>query len=280
MDLILLLKSLVMGIVEGVTEFLPISSTGHLIIAGNLLQFPQSIGSQEVANTFEIFIQLGAILAVVVYFIRDLIALLRRALRPASGDRSAQRLLIALAIAFVPAGLVGFFLNKYIDEYLFSPFTVGIAMVVGGILILIVEAWLRNRAQPVHAIEEVDYKRGLGVGIAQIVSLFPGMSRSAATIVGGLLVGMDRPTALRFSFYLSIPTMIIATLYSLYKSLDTIHGNVIPAFAVGLVVSFVVALAVIRWFLGYVARHDFRPFAWYRLAVGALLIALFFPLPK
>jgi undecaprenyl-diphosphatase len=276
MDITLLLKALIMGIIEGLTEFLPISSTGHLIIAGGILQFDASIGGKAIADTFEVFIQLGAILAVILYFLRDLLGLLQRAPR----DRNAQHLLLALAIAFIPAAVIGILLDKYIDQYLFSPFTVGIALVVGGLIILFVERWVRNRAQPIQALEDVDAKRGLGIGIAQVASLFPGMSRSASTIIGGLLVGLDRPTALRFSFYLSIPTMVAATLYKLVKQLGNIHGSQVGAFIVGLVVSFVVALAVIRWFLGYVARHDFTPFAWYRLALGALMIALYFPLPR
>jgi undecaprenyl-diphosphatase len=275
MDFLLILKSIVMGIVEGLTEFLPISSTGHLIITGNILQFEQSIGSKAIADTFEIFIQLGAILAVVVYFLRDLLDLLRRA----PTDRNAQRLLIGILIAFIPAGLVGFLFNNLIDKYLFSPFTVGIALVVGGVIILIVENWAHGRKQPTTTLEAVSYQQSLGIGIAQVASLFPGMSRSAATIVGGLLVGLDRPTALRFSFYLSIPTMIIASVYKLYKDIGNIHGNQIVAFLVGLIISFIVALVVIKWFLNYVSQHDFKPFAWYRLALGGLMIALYFPLP-
>jgi undecaprenyl-diphosphatase len=276
MDLSLLLKTIVMGIVEGLTEFLPISSTGHLIIVGDLLQFDTSIGGKTVAVTFEVFIQLGAILAVVLYFARDLISLIKRA--PA--DKSAQRLLISVAIAFVPAAIIGVLLNNFIDKYLFSAFTVGIALVLGGIIMLIVERWVRTRKQPVTTLEGVDLKKGLGIGIAQVASLFPGMSRSASTIVGGLLMGLDRSTALRFSFYLSIPTLIAATLYKLVKEIGSIHGNAILAFILGTFVSFIVAIVVIKWFLGYVAKHDLRPFAWYRLAVGALMIALYIPLPR
>ncbi|MCL4506919.1 MAG: undecaprenyl-diphosphate phosphatase [Chloroflexi bacterium] len=276
MDLTLVLKAIVMGIIEGLTEFLPISSTGHLIIAGGLLQFDASIGGKAIADTFEIFIQLGAILAVVVYFIRDLLSLVRRA----PHDRSAQRLLIGVAIAFIPAAVIGLLLDKYIEQYLFSAFTVGIALVAGGLIILYVEQQMARRETPADTVEKVTYKQSLGVGIAQIASLFPGMSRSASTIIGGMLAGLDRPTALRFSFYLSIPTMVAATLYKLVKELGNIHGNQAVAFFVGLVVSFLVALVVIKWFLGYVARHDLRPFAWYRLALGAVMIALYIPLPR
>ncbi len=272
----LLLKTIVMGIVEGLTEFLPISSTGHLIIVGGVLQFDASIGSKALADTFEVFIQLGAIIAVMLYFARDLISLVKRA----PSDKSAQRLLIAVAVAFVPAAIIGVLLNNLIDKYLFSPFTVGIALVVGGIIMLLVERWVQTRKQPITSLERVDLKQGLGIGIAQVASLFPGMSRSASTIVGGLLMGLDRSTALRFSFYLSIPTMVAATLYKLVKEISTIHGSAVPAFALGTVVSFAVAIVIIKWFLGYVAKHDLRPFAWYRLALGALMIALYIPLPR
>ena len=276
MDIVVLVKAAIMGIVEGLTEFLPISSTGHLIIVGGVLQFDASIGSKALADTFEVFIQLGAIIAVMLYFARDLISLVKRA----PSDKSAQRLLIAVAVAFVPAAIIGVLLNNLIDKYLFSPFTVGIALVVGGIIMLLVERWVQTRKQPITSLERVDLKQVLGIGIAQVASLFPGMSRSASTIVGGLLMGLDRSTALRFSFYLSIPTMVAATLYKLVKEISTIHGSAVPAFALGTVVSFAVAIVIIKWFLGYVAKHDLRPFAWYRLALGALMIALYIPLPR
>ena len=276
MDFNLLLQTIVMGIVEGLTEFLPISSTGHLIIVGGVLQFDASIGSKALAGTFEVFIQLGASIAVMLYFARDLISLLKRA----RSDKSAQRLLIAVAVAFVPAAIIGVLLNNLIDKYLFSPFTVGIALVVGGVIMLLVERWVQTRKQPITTLDRVDLKQGLGIGIAQIASLFPGMSRSASTIVGGLLMGLDRSTALRFSFYLSIPTMVAATLYKLVKEINTINGSAVPAFVLGAVVSFAVAIVVIKWFLGYVAKHDLRPFAWYRLALGALMIEFYIPLPR
>ncbi len=271
MDFLLLFKAVVMGIVEGVTEFLPISSTGHLIVAGRLLQFPANIES-----TFEIFIQLGAILAVIVYFGRDLLTLLRRALpgnlEAGNGTHQAQRLVLGVAIAFVPAGLIGFWFNDWIDAHLFQPLTVGIALVAGAIIILLVES--RARLPKTRAIEQVTLGQALLIGIAQVASLFPGMSRSAATIVGGLLAGLDRPTALRFSFYLSIPTMVIATTYALLKNLSSIQSDQIAAFGIGLVVSFIVALMVVHWFLGFVSRHTLKPFAWYRLGAGFIIIAL------
>ncbi len=263
MDLSLIIKAIIMGIVEGLTEFLPVSSTGHLIVVGKLLNLPEAI-----ASTFEIFIQLGAILAVVVFFIRDLIDLLKRALR----ERRAQMLLVNIAIAFVPAAVIGLLLNKIIEQRLFNPTTVALALIVGGVIMLAVE-W-RPRAAKTTDIEQTRPAQALGIGIAQVASLWPGMSRSASTLVGGMLMGLDRPTALRFSFYLSIPTMIIASLFSLVRDPGRVGGEYVPAFVVGFIVSFIVALVVVRFFLGYVAKHDLKPFAWYRIAAGVVLLML------
>lgn len=268
MDLIL--KAILMGIIEGLTEFLPVSSTGHLIIAGQVLGIPEAT-----AATFEIFIQLGAIVAVGVYFFKDLLSLLQRA----RTDPGARRLLIGIAIAFVPAALIGFVFRKQIKAILFGPFPVALAMVIGGIIMLVAERWFKTHAATVREIENVSLKQAAAIGIAQIGALFPGMSRSMTTIVGGMVAGLDRPTALRFSFYLSIPTLVIASVYELASSLKDIPGGQIPAFAVGLGVSFAVALVVIRFFLRYVARHDLVPFAWYRIVVGLVLLALVVPLP-
>lgn len=272
MDFLLLFKAVVMGIVEGVTEFLPISSTGHLIVASRALQFPANIES-----TFVIFIQLGAILAVIVYFGRDLFTLLRQAwpanLSVDSAEQHwARRLVLGVAIAFVPGATIGFLFGDLIDAYLFQPLTVGIALVAGAVIILLVER--RPRPPATRALEQVTLSQALWVGIAQVASLFPGMSRSAATIVGGLLAGLDRPTALRFSFYLSIPTMVIATTYALLRNLSNIQTDQIAGFGVGLVVSFIVALLVVHWFLRFVSRHTLKPFAWYRLGAGVVIIAL------
>lgn len=277
MDLLLLLKAALMGIVEGLTEFLPVSSTGHLIIFGKLLAFEQAIGGQELADTFEVFIQLGAILAVIVYFARDLISQLRRALQ---GDKVARMLLLNVLIAFVPAAIVGFLFRRQIKAYLFNPISVALAMIVGGVILLWVERLLSNveRAWPkaqTLQLEHVRTRQALGIGLAQIAALWSGMSRSASTLVGGLLMGLDRPTALRFSFYLSIPTLVIASLFDLVQSRDLMTGAVLPAFGVGLVVSFIVALIVIKFFLGYVARHNLVPFAWYRIGAGIVALIYF-----
>jgi undecaprenyl-diphosphatase len=263
MDFSLLLKAFIMGVVEGLTEFLPVSSTGHLIVVGDLLNFPKNI-----APAFEIFIQLGAVLAVVAFFARDLLGLLKRA----TSDPRARGLLLNVLIAFIPAAIVGLLISDWIQTVLFSTLTVATAMIVGGIVMLIVES--RPRQPTTHEVERVSPIQAIGVGAAQIVSLWPGFSRSAATLIGGLLGGMDRPTALRFSFYLSIPTLGVASLYSVAKDLDTIPASAIPAFVVGLVTSFVVALVVVKFFLAYVSQHDLKPFAWYRIVAGGVLIGL------
>jgi undecaprenyl-diphosphatase len=260
MNVYLLLKALIMGVVEGLTEFLPISSTGHLIVAGWLLRFPK-----EIAATFEIFIQLGAILAVVVYFARDLWAVLR-------DEPAARGLLLNLAVAFLPAALVGIALGDLIKAYLFNPVTVAFALIGGGVIMLIIEQ--RPRRPAVRDVLAARWPHALVVGLAQIASLWPGFSRSASTIIGGMLAGMDRPTALRFSFYLSIPTMVAATVFDFLRSLDEIHTEALPAFFIGTACAFLVALAVIKFLLGYVARHDFKPFGWYRIAAGLALLGL------
>jgi undecaprenyl-diphosphatase len=260
MNVYLLLEALIMGVVEGLTEFLPISSTGHLIVAGRLLRFPE-----EIAATFEIFIQLGAILAVVVYFARDL-------LREVRAAPAARGLLLNLAVAFLPAALVGVALGDLIKAYLFNPVTVAFALIGGGVIMLIIEQ--RPRRPAVREVLAARWPHALVVGLAQIASLWPGFSRSASTIIGGMLAGMDRPTALRFSFYLSIPTMVAATVFDFLRSLDEIHAEALPAFFIGTACAFLVALAVIKFLLGYVARHDFKPFGWYRIAAGLGLLGL------
>jgi len=273
MDFDLLLKAIIMGIVEGLTEFLPISSTGHLIIVGQLLNFDAAIGSKELAEVFEVVIQIGAILAVIVFFARDLVTQLRRA---AQGDKAARWLLLNILIAFIPAAAIGFVFRKQLSA-LFNPISVAIAMIVGGIIILVVENLIQQRAnrQTTQNLETVTSRQALGIGIAQIAALWSGMSRSASTLVGGLLMGLDRPTALRFSFYLSIPTLLAAGAFDLVRSLDLITGAVVPAIIIGLIVSFVVALVVIKFFLSYVARKNLVPFAWYRIIAGIIVLVYF-----
>ncbi len=268
MDLLLLLKAVIMGVIEGLTEFLPISSTGHLIVGGALLKLPASLGGKDAADTFEIFIQLGAILAVVAYFLRDLLSLLRRAF--VAGP--ARQLLLNVALAFIPAALIGFVLGDVIKSVLFAPVIVALSMIAGGVIMLAAEA---RRIRPMTLVlEDVTRGQALAIGAAQVLALIPGMSRSACTLIGGMLAGLDRETALRFSFYLAIPTLGAASVYDILKSRDMLSASMAPAFALGLIVSFVVALLVVRFFLRYVAHRDLRVFAFYRIGAGALLLLL------
>jgi undecaprenyl-diphosphatase len=264
LDILLILKALIMGLVEAASEFLPISSTGHLIIVGDFLAFSGSQGA-----TFEIFIQLGAILAVVwIYRTRILETVLH-----AGHDPQARRMLVNLVIAFTPAAIFGFFLHRYITMYLFNPVTVAAALVLGGIAILLIERFAR--ASRIQAVDDMRWKDALWVGVAQSVALFPGVSRSGATIMGGMLGGMSRFAATEFSFFLAIPTMFAATFYSLYKEWHNLTLGDAPTFAVGFVAAFVGGLAVVRFLLAYVGQHSFAPFAWYRIVFGGLLLVYF-----
>ena len=265
MEIVLLVKAVVLGIVEGLTEFLPVSSTGHLIIAGDAIDF-----TGERANTFEIFIQLGAILGVVWHYRSTVLDLAVRAYQPRE-----RRFLVKLFIAFLPAAIFGLLTYKYIKAYLFNPLTVAGALVVGGGVILLVERWYRHDSAHVHNMEDMTYLDAFKVGIAQTFSLFPGVSRAGATIIGGLLGGLSRTTATEFSFFLAMPTMFAATFFDLYKSIDILRLGDIPTFAAGFIVAFVTAVIVVRSFLVYVSRHTFRPFAWYRIAFGLAVAAYF-----
>lgn len=263
MELILLLKAVLLGVVEGLTEFLPVSSTGHLIIVGDFIHF-----NGEQAKTFEIFIQLGSILGVVWYYRRKLLTLATGLRQPVS-----QRFVRNLFIAFLPAAAIGLLFHSYIKAYLFSPVTVAGALIAGGVVILLIERMpRRDRVSDLDALTSLD---ALKVGLAQSCSLFPGVSRAGATIMGGLLTGLSRTTATEFSFFLAMPTMFAATLYELYKSRHLLQADDAAIFAAGFVMAFLTALVVVRAFLGYVARHDFVPFAWYRIAFGLIVLAYF-----
>jgi undecaprenyl-diphosphatase len=260
----IVLKALILGIVEGITEFLPISSTGHLIVASDLVNYPAASRA-----TFEIFIQLGAILAVVWLYHQPLLDLVRRA----PSDAPARDLLGKVALAFLPAAGVGFLFHHAIEEHLFSPTVVAITLIVGGVIIIALErrAWHFD----VQAIEATGWTQALGVGGAQVLSLIPGVSRAGATIIGGMLGGLNRPAATQFSFYLSIPTLFAASLYSLFKARhDLVASDALPL-AVGFVTSFIAALIVVRVFINFVRSHDFTGFGYYRIAAG-LAILLFF----
>ncbi len=263
MDLLILVKALILGIVEGLTEFLPVSSTGHLIVVGELLHF-----NDERGKVFEMIIQLGAILGVV-WDYRARIARLIAGLK----QEHEQRFALNLFIAFLPAAAVGLLFHKQIQTYLFGAKTVAGALIVGGILILIIERLpLRVRIDSVERVGPMD---ALKIGIAQTFSLFPGVSRAGATIMGGLLTGLSRIAATEFSFYLAMPTMFAVFFFEIVKNHSLLRAADIPVFAVGFIVSFVTALIVVKAFLKFVSRHDFTVFAYYRIVFGVLVLAWF-----
>jgi undecaprenyl-diphosphatase len=262
MDLVLLSKAVVMGVVEGLTEFLPISSTGHLILTGSLLNF-----TSEKAKVFDIAIQTGAIVAIILVYWRRLIdtaAVLQ-------DDGRARRFVVNVLIAFVPAVVVGLLAGRAVKAHLFTPTVVATSFIVGAIVIL----WAERRpvsATRVHAIDDMSPLDALKVGLMQCLALVPGVSRSGSTIIGGMLFGLSRSTATEFSFFLAIPTLIGAGAYSLYKERGVLSFSDVPLFAVGLVFSFVSAWFCVRWLLRYVATHNFVPFAWYRIAFGIAVL--------
>lgn len=266
MDTLLWLKALILGILEGATEFLPISSTGHLIIAADLLHY-----TGEQAKVFEIVIQLGAIVAVV-YNYR---AKVGKVVGGLGSDPAAQRFAVNLLIAFLPAALLGVALHGFIKSHLFNPFTVAAALVAGGFVILAIERF--KPAPRIHSVDEMRWPDALKVGLAQSFALFPGVSRAGSTIMGGLVVGLSRPAATEFSFFLAIPTMFAATFYDLYKNLDILHAEDFVLFAIGFAAAFVSALIVVRSLLAYVGRHDFKIFAYYRIVFGLLVLWYFWP---
>ncbi len=254
-------KAVLLGIIEGVTEFLPVSSTGHLILGGHLLGWTDAR-----AETFEIFIQLGAILAILwLYRVR-----LTAAVAHAMSRRADQRFILSLIIAFIPAAVVGFLFHHEIKALLFTPLVVAVALVLGGVAILAVERWAPpSRADDPFAVAPVT---ALGVGLAQVLALIPGVSRSGATIMGGYALGLTRRAATEFSFFLAIPVMIAATLFDLYTSRALLSPADVPIFAIGFVVAFISALIVVRGFLRYISHRSFTVFAWYRIVFGLVLL--------
>lgn len=261
MDLII--KAIILGIVEGITEFLPVSSTGHLIIFGHFLNFTGSF-----AMTFEIFIQLGAILAVVLYYGRKILDSLRN-LRP---GQWGFKLWIKMIIAFLPSAVVGLALNKIIEKYFFSPLTVSIALIVGAFMLIAVEKKFKDYKY--SSMDKIGAKKSLYIGLAQCMSLIPGMSRSASTIMGGMMTGLSAKAAAEFSFFLAIPTMFAATGYSLVKGVNSMTAIEWQALAVGFAVSFIVAFLVVGKFLNYLGKRPLRIFAYYRLIAGAIMLVL------
>ncbi|HEV8194711.1 MAG TPA: undecaprenyl-diphosphate phosphatase, partial [Ktedonobacterales bacterium] len=253
----------VLGIVEGVTEFLPISSTGHLLVAAQVLHFQHDLG-----GTFEIFIQLGAVIAVVGYYLRDLLA----QVRDVTHSKATQHFWLAILIAFLPAALVGVALHKQIQHYLFQPWVIATTLIVGGIVFIMVEQLTRRFW--VHKLEDVSRLQALTIGLAQTLALIPGVSRSGGAIIGGMLGGLDRRTATAFSFYLAIPTLGSATIFDLLANLNTVSPDDYGRLFLGLVVSMIVAWLSIGWLLHYVAHHSFVAFGIYRIFAGVVIFAL------
>ena len=261
MDSIVLLKALILGVVEGLTEFLPISSTGHLILVGDLLNFNDDRG-----KLFEIVIQSGAILAVVWEYRTRLLAVVRGA----RSEPAAQKFLLNLFVAFLPLAILGLAFGKAIKANLFNPIAVATTFIIGAFVILWAEK--REHVIRVHSVEDMSVSDALKLGLAQAVALIPGTSRSGATIIGGLLFGLSRKAATEFSFFLAIPTLGMATLYQLYKERALLSMDDLGMWVVGFISAFVSAFLCVRWLLRYVSSHDFSAFAYYRIVFGIVVL--------
>ncbi len=277
MDPVLLLKAAILGLVEGLTEFLPISSTGHLILAESLLNF-----TGQTADTFAIAIQSGAIFAIILeYRVRLFGALFGMFTQP-----QARAFALNIAIAFTPAVVLALLFSDAIDELLFHPIPVAIAFIVGGFIILFAEKRhyrlygerdrIGARVARVETVDDMTPLDALKIGLAQCAALIPGTSRSGATIIGGMLFGLSRTAATEFSFFLAVPTLLGAGAYALYKQRDTLSMVDLPMFGVGTLVAFISAYICIRWLIRYISTHDFQIFAWYRIAFGLIVIATYF----
>ncbi|MEO0028964.1 MAG: Undecaprenyl-diphosphatase [Pseudomonadota bacterium] len=262
MDLMLLAKAAVMGVVEGLTEFLPISSTGHLILAGSLLGF-----DDDKAKVFDIAIQTGAIFAVILVYWEKIYS----TVKALPYQVEAQRFVLNVFIGFLPAVILGLLFGKFIKAHLFTPEVVATTFILGGFIIL----WAERRPPAsvrIRAVEDMRGRDALMVGLVQCLAMIPGTSRSGATIIGGMLLGLSRKAATDFSFFLAIPTLIGAGVYSLYKERALLSMEDLPMFSVGLVVSFISAWICVRWLLKYIASHSFAVFAWYRIAFGLVVL--------
>lgn len=267
MDLLLAVKIIIMGIVEGLTEFLPISSTGHLILAGSLLNF-----TGEKVKVFEIVIQAGAIFAVCWEYRQRIISVVGGL----GHDKKAQSFALNVIVAFLPAAILGLLFSKQIKAYLFKPEPVALAFILGGIFIL----WTERRHQQssnqqaprIETVDDMRISDALKIGLAQAFALIPGTSRSGASIIGGMWFGMSRKAATEFSFFLAIPTLLGATVYSLYKARHELSSADIPMFSLGTVAAFISAFFCVRWLLRYISTHNFNAFAWYRIAFGCMIL--------
>lgn len=265
MDLVHLIKAFVLGIVEGLTEFLPVSSTGHLILAGDWLSFDSGSG-----KVFEVVIQLGAILAVCWLYRVKILEVVRGVL---AREPAALRFAAVVLVAFLPSVVFGILFIKTIKQVLFNPTVVAVSLVVGGLIIL----WVERRERPVvsASVDEIGWLQAVGIGLAQVVSMIPGVSRSGATIVGGMVFGLSRSAATEFSFFLAMPTMLGASVLDLAKNGAGLTFGDFVTILVGFFTAFVSAIVVVKFLVRWVAHHTLAAFAWYRIALGLLLLTWF-----
>lgn len=274
MDTILVIKTIIMGIVEGLTEFLPISSTGHLILARSLLDFSSPAFSKEKVDVFEIVIQAGAILAVCWEYRQRIGAVISGMF----SDRKSQLLIINLIVAFLPAAILGVLFRKAIKAHLFSAMPVATAFIVGGLIILWVERRHDRSGRStsdfarIETVDDMSVVDAFKVGCAQVFALIPGTSRSGATIIGGMLFGLSRKAATEFSFFLAIPMLFGAAVYFLYKARTLLESFDLPLFSIGTLAAFISAFLCVRWLLRYISNHNFNMFAWYRIAFGIVIL--------
>lgn len=267
MDFILILKAIIMGVVEGLTEFLPISSTGHLILAGSLLNF-----TGDKVKVFEIVIQAGAIFAVMWEYRSRLAQIVCGVWY----DSLIQKFVLNVMIAFLPAAILGVIFGKQIKAVLFAPVPVALAFIVGGVIIFLVDGREHSRASHITDISQISAWDAFKIGCMQAFALIPGTSRSGATIIGGMVLGLSRKVAVEFSFFLAMPTLLGATVYSLYKDRALLSAADLPLFSVGTIAAFISAFICVRWLLRYVSSHDFTVFAWYRIVFGLVILATAF----
>ena len=267
MDLILLIKAALMGVVEGLTEFLPVSSTGHLILAASLLDFTGGSLTPEKVKAFEISIQTGAILAIVLLYWQRLLG----TVKAMGHDRNARKFLVNVAVGFLPAVVIGLAFGKKVQAALFTPVVVASTFILGGLIILWAER-RKNVVVRVAEVEDMDWLDALKIGLVQCLAFVPGTSRSGSTIIGGMLFGLSRKAATEYTFFLAIPTLFGAGAYSLLKVRHSLTMADAPLFAVGFLFSFLAAWVCVRWLLRYVSTHSFVAFAWYRIAFGLLIL--------
>lgn len=251
-----IVQTIILSIIEGLTEFLPISSTGHMILASSIMNIPED----AFVKTFEISIQIGAILAIVLLYARRFL--------------KGFEIYVKLGIAFVPTGIIGIFAYHYIKAYLFNPIVVTISLILGGIVLILIDKKVTSQQSTVDALETISYKNAFFIGLFQSISMVPGVSRAAATIVGGIFNGLDRKQAVEFSFLLAIPTMFVATGYDLYKTPVEFHGHEVFLLCLGLVVAFLTALIAVKVFIRIVQNQGFKYFGYYRIIIGILFLLL------